>query len=389
MFDYLSAKENGISRCFRDLLDPKGKHGQRRLFLDSFLRRIGADQLAGPAACQKVSVEQPTDTNRRIDIYLEFENGLIGIENKPWARDGDFQLHDYAAWLMKTARHRQFKYWRLIYISNTEPDPSSICNAEREQLKRDGRFYQMPYSEVIEWLGEGAANSKALAVRIFIEQLAKFLLTNVNGELDMCEELQVRDGVLASPGNLEAAFLVNAAFESIKRHLLDLLKKDLQTKLIENGHRIESDEGFYKGKAADYRGLQSNEIRIIFDNQQDAMLTIGFEESGYRYFYFGIAGRNVNLVKSAIPRAEITRKMTILFGASAPVGINDHWIWFRYPDGIDVLGFRFDEEFRHWSNHPKPWIAMRDGTLADKILQIADMVRDAFRGHMHLLMPDD
>ena len=183
-FDYLSAKENGISRCFRDLLDPKGKHGQRRLFLDSFLRRIGPDHWASAAECRKVIVEQPTDKNRRIDIYLEFDKGLIGIENKPWAGDEGRQLHHYAAWLMQTARRRRCKYWCLIYISNTDPDPSSICNAEREQLKRDKRFYQMPYSEVIEWLEEGAASTKALAVRIFLDQMARFIRANVNGEID-------------------------------------------------------------------------------------------------------------------------------------------------------------------------------------------------------------
>jgi hypothetical protein len=380
-FDYLRANENGVSRCFRDLLDPKGKHGQRKLFLDLFLRRIGTDHWASAAECRKVSVEQPTHTNRRIDIYLEFDKGLIGIENKPWAGDEGRQLHHYAAWLMQTARRRRCKYWRLIYISNTEPDPSSISICRREKLKRGGRFFQMPYSEVIEWLEEGAANSKALAVRIFIEQLAQFLRTNVNGELDMCEELQVRDAVLASPENLEAAFLVNGAFEAIKRHLLDQLENDLQTKLNDEGYLMENDERFYEGR-------QYKEIKILFDNQQDAMLAIGFDNNGYRDFYFGIEGRNVDVEKSANAKAEITRVMTSLFGASCPVGITDHWIWYRYPDGIDVQGFRFDEEFRHWSNHPKPWIAMRDGTLADKILQIADMVRDAFRDHMHLLMPD-
>ena len=381
IFDYLRTNENSLSRCFRDLLDPNGKHGQRRLFLDSFLRRIGADHWASSSECRIVRVEQPTHRNRRLDIYLEFDNGLIGIENKPWAGDQGRQLSDYAAWLMQTARRRRCKYWLLVYLSNTDPDTSSISEYRRETLTLGGRFVQIPYSEVIEWLREGEAKTKALAVRVFLDQLATFIRINVNRELDMCEEVEIRNAVLACPEHLEAAFLVNRAFVSIKQHLLQRLRYDLETVLRDAPvpYQIESDQGFYAGR-------QWKEIKILFEEEQDAVITIGFDNNNYQDFYFGLAGRNNPLAKSEAAKAEIKQVMTRLFGPS--VDLDQNWIWCSHPNGVEVQGFRFDEEFRNWSNHAKPWIAMNDGTLAGKILKIANMARDAFQHHMPLLRPN-
>ncbi len=383
IFDYLRTNENSLSRCFRDLLDPNGKHGQRRLFLDSFLRRIGADHWASSSECRIVRVEQPTHRNRRLDIYLEFDNGLIGIENKPWAGDQGRQLSDYAAWLMQTARRRRCKYWLLVYLSNTDPIDSSISECRREKLERGGRFLQMPSSEVIEWLREGEAKTKALAVRVFVDQLATFIRINVNRELDMCEEVEIRNAVLVSSENLEAAFLVNRTFDSVKRQLLHQLQADLQTKLLEKEYQTDINVGFFDGK----RGC---DFCILFDGQQDVRLTLGFDSNNFCDFYFGMAGIDKHLIKSQAERAEIHRVMTSIFGPSDNISAESalQWIWYHYPNGIVVQGFHFVEEFRNWSNHPEPWIAMRDGTLAEKILEIANMVRDAFRDRMYLLMPD-
>jgi len=82
--------------------------------------------------------------------------------------------------------------------------------------------------------------------------------------------------------------------------------------------------------------------------------------------------------------------MTSIFGPSANISAANasQWIWYYYPNGVEVQGFRFDEEFRNWPNHPEPWLAMQDESLAGMILDVADKVRDACENRMDLLMPN-
>ncbi|WP_201092174.1 PD-(D/E)XK nuclease family protein [Thiocystis minor] len=123
LFDYLRTDECGLSRCLVDLLDPQGKHGQGRLYLDLFLARIGAVAWAGSDRCHSVVAEKVIENRRRIDIYLKFDSGVIGIENKPWASDQNQQLKAYADWLEKDANG---KNWLLVYLCNRDPAQTSI-----------------------------------------------------------------------------------------------------------------------------------------------------------------------------------------------------------------------------------------------------------------------
>src|SRR5689334_577177 len=99
VFDYIQRDENRLSDVIYNLLDPSGKHGQGTLFLNSFLEAIGAPPSATRSHC-RVKREDCTlycaNFQRRIDITLEFSAFGIGIENKPWADEGDDQLKDYS-----------------------------------------------------------------------------------------------------------------------------------------------------------------------------------------------------------------------------------------------------------------------------------------------------
>ncbi|WP_295581728.1 hypothetical protein [uncultured Lamprocystis sp.] len=200
----------------------------------------------------------------------------------------------------------------------------------------------------------------------------------------MCEELEIRNAVLISRANLEAAFLVNRAFKSVKRYLLHKLEADLRRQLLENDYQIDINNGFFDGNTG-------CDFGILFNGQQDVRLTLGFDSKNFGDFYFGMAGKDEHLNKSQEARAEIDRVMTSIFGPSANISAANasQWIWYYYPNGVEVQGFRFDEEFRNWSNHPEPWLAMHDGSLAQTILDVADKVRDAFINRMGPLMPNN
>lgn len=229
IFDYMRDNEMGLSRCIASLLNPSGTHGQGSLFLKSFLERIDkvlsenelvinwADTVTD--GCQ-VSLEKQAIGLRRIDVYLRFNNGeIIGIENKPWAWDQKDQLKDYAKFIESQASGKK---WLIIFLSNNDPASSefSINKEDREKLESSGNFVWLDYAELVEWLEFCAQNSKALNVRIFIEELAKFVKTKINGELDMSEITEVKSIILKSTNNFKKAFHIFKTIKTLKKTYL-------------------------------------------------------------------------------------------------------------------------------------------------------------------------
>lgn len=174
----------GLSRCIADLLNPNGKHGQKEVFLESFLKLLKINWPANTKTCS-IELEKQANGQRRIDIYLRFKNGeIIGIENKPWTGDQKNQLSEYASFIEKEVNGNK---WLLIYLSNNEPSGNSGIKEMQEALENEGKFIQLSYSDVIEWLENCACQSKALVVRLFIDGLAKVIRRNINVELEMSE----------------------------------------------------------------------------------------------------------------------------------------------------------------------------------------------------------
>ncbi len=373
IFDYMQNNENGLSRCLADLLDPCGRHGQQSLFLRTLLEQTGVGDWIEASDCPLIKTEKTTSKGRRIDIFMEFDNGVIGIENKPWAGDQDRQLSDYADWLESFPGK---KHWTLIFLSNRGPDESSIAGGRVDSLTEEKHFFQMSYRDLADRLQDSAGKTRALTVRVFVEELAKYVRTRVNQEIDMTEELEVKKSVLASSENLEAAFLVANSFESIKRDLVKKLEKDLRAALSEKSYQLRYNKEFFNGRAW-------NGIGILFDRDQDVCLSFEFDANGYRAFCWGIVKTLEEINKPEATTLKINEIMTTLFGHPGDQDtVYTWWPWYIYANDIE-----FDKAFRDWQNNPKPWQAMLDGSLANTMVDIAVKVHGAFKDRMDLLMP--
>ena len=108
--EFIRPNENRLSDIIACLLDANGSHGQGSKFLDGFLKHLFKEkqpnriaELSGKQP--QVKREDPTHYNknqsRRIDITVDFEDFGIGIENKPWAGEQEYQLRDYYNHLKK------------------------------------------------------------------------------------------------------------------------------------------------------------------------------------------------------------------------------------------------------------------------------------------------
>lgn len=130
VFTYFSENEMALSRIFADLLNPAGAHGQGTCFLELFLNGLDIHHRPTDMSRCHVTLEQMTVGGRRVDIVLEFSGEtpfVIGIENKPWAMDGDRQVSDYIDHFERIRPGN----WALIYLSGHggPPGESSIEHA--------------------------------------------------------------------------------------------------------------------------------------------------------------------------------------------------------------------------------------------------------------------
>ena len=371
IFDYLRTDEMGLSRCIASLLDPKGRHGQGRVFLDALLKRVGSvsDWATNTDNCV-VIMEKQANGQRRIDIYLDFQkDGIIGIENKPWAGDQGQQLADYAAYLEKEAG---LKKWLLIYLSNRDPSKESIGTSEREEYEKSGHYVRLTYADLIKWLEECACKSKATNVRVFIEELAKIIRTSINGELDMSEEQEIKSIILKSTENLASAFQISNTINAVREELLKLLRIELESSL--KCHAMVLDWNLEGSRKNIGFNIQFGE------NPQKLCLRFQFEESNLDGFFWGIARKDV-LYSDPQVWAEVNKLMSANFASKES---SKHWPWYsdRSEDG-------FSAEFNNWTISAYPWMAILDkkseNNLAEKITTIALHVRDVFQEHSFLL----
>jgi hypothetical protein len=366
IFDYLRTDEMGLSRCIASLLDPKGKHGQGGIFLEAFLKLLGnaADWAIDAEDCE-VSIEKQANEQRRIDIYLELKNGIIGIENKPWANDQDKQLADYAAYLEKMACN---KNWLLVFLSKRDPSEGSLDFITRKKLEDGGRFVQCDYDVIISWLDICACKSRALVVRVFIEELAKFIRTNVNREVEMSDEREISSAVLKSSETLSSAFHIAKTMGSIKKSLLSKFHDDLVIGLEEKDLKL-----------ADWR-LESWQsctgFNVRFGNsEQKLYLRFEFNRTGLDDFFWGIKDINADSARGSDNwNSDAWRYLNQLMVSEFYSEKSSKW----WPWYSELPNREFNAELKNWSISEKPWIMINNGELTSKIVELAVKVRDVF-----------
>jgi len=363
IFDYLRTDEIGLSRYIADLLNPKGKHGQKEVFLEAFLKLLKLEKIkwSGNTKIKSVRLEEQANDQRRIDILLKFESGeIIGIENKPWAGDQKNQLSDYAAFIEKEAAGNS---WLLVYLNNN--DPSDHSGAKKEvfiKAKGEGKFIQLSYSDIIEWLEDCACKSRAPIVCLFIEELAKFIRMKVNGELEMSEENEISNLILDSSQNIESAFHVSIALRKVKEKLLKEFHGDLEKKLKDERFILVWDDAIWKS------GYGFN---VKFNEEQKFLLRFEFQASELGSLDWGIMQEDGSIKKDDVIWNKINEVMSDQFGFSGKKSERFPW-WNR------INKKEFSDEYRSWSSSAVPWMSIKKEELAGKFVELASRVHKAF-----------
>lgn len=379
IFDYLRTDEMGVSRCIGDLLNPKGKHGQGDLFLSHFLKALDSSILTnseyeestenGAATIRqwdtvstdgcKVRLEQGIDQQRRIDLYLTFKNGeIIGIENKPWASDQANQLKDYATYIEKQALN---KPWLLIYLCNSEASESSIDKETRQKLSTQGKLITLNFNFLIDWLLACVAAVRAPTVRVFIEEFAKYIRKNINGDMDMSVKNEVKKIIL--DGNFEAAMFVSKAINDVKKELLSRLHSDLCIEVAAKGYYLEWKKSM-DGAWSRYAGFGINFSSM---REYDFELWFEFDSSNLNQFYWGLRRKDDAVQNINKHWDSLNTFMTSKFGKGDQT---PWWPWSTYET---------EEGYSNWETSATPWLAIQSGELVKKIIARAEAVHEHFK----------
>lgn len=195
--------------------------------------------------------------------------------------------------------------------------------------------------------------------------------------VDMCmnEEQEICNAILASDETLEAAFLVQKAFDSVKKQLFHRTIDDLKVRLEAEGMHIDVAPGFRNGEEHTF-------FRVLFDQGQNVCLMFDFDQGCYNQFYWGIRRIAQNDQLDEGRMHQIEGVMRPVFGESNPQR-DPGWglYWWNYAIAIGI-----DGDFRDWRSLPT-LIAMRNGRFVNSLVALACRTRDAFQGHRDLLLP--
>ena len=175
-FEVLSPKETQLSRFIGELLDPKGKHAQERLFLDQFIDSfLRKKAFFKNAKSVDVFLEYPNKSlDGQIDIFILFENKFaIAIENKPFADDGERQIMRYCDFMAREYGEDNFL---MIYLSadGSNPTDKSLSKDERAKLEKESKFLVLSYPQMRDWINNCMEALKETGAERLIKLLAEF-----------------------------------------------------------------------------------------------------------------------------------------------------------------------------------------------------------------------
>ena len=172
--------ENVCSNILEFFFDTKNEHNLKDLFIKSLLQAIDPNQdIHNEIEEVKVEREVYTENNKRIDLVLETDELVIGIENKIFASLYN-DLNDYSV-TIDAKREGTKKVAIKIVLSLKEIDPTQITSGFQNIIYKD--FFYNIKKNLGDYILEGDND--------YILHLKEFIITllNQNGETMVNKEM--------------------------------------------------------------------------------------------------------------------------------------------------------------------------------------------------------
>lgn len=350
----MQSAENKLHSAFlANLLDPKGSHGQKDVFLKLFIDLIIPKDFLFDTPLAKVVVEKHVGFKNvdkteggRIDICItDQKNREILIENKIYAIDQENQLLRYSNYNKKAY---------LIYLClNSE----SVSEASCKGLILNEDYHIVTYkSQIIKWLTY--CKKEAVSHPILRETITQYinLIKHLTGQTinkEMKNELVAH--IISSRETLSASFEIANNIDAARGALL----KDLKKIVIEIGAELNLETSFYIDLSKKFSG-----INFYKSEWETGKISFQFQHY-HRNLMYGISRKEENKNIEDQYTVDIYNKLGSLGGKSTT--------WWPFCKDVE-------ETYFDWKNSKEPWLAIIDGSIKNylktKITEMVDLLED-------------
>ena len=338
------------SSILAELLNPKGSHGLKHLFLSAFIEVVNKHGKMCLFDCKTANVitEAYVGGNGRIDILIEDSNNhAIILENKIYANDQDRQLkryNDYA-----TTKYHEGNF-TILYLT--------LDGVNASDNSGDGVSYiSISFKEtIIEWLEECVRIAvRYPIVRETINQYINHVKQLTNQDMENINKEEILE-ILSKKENLEAVFKISMNIENVKRKIFRE-KLIPQLKEIANEFHLELD---YSGDdcAKIYGG-----ITFLNSEWKHSKIVFEFGAANYSGMYYGIAKKEANYPMYSSSAVQDALKKI------ADLRINNGW-WFCYKNVNGVYSTWNEDAF----------LAILNGKMKEYFRRIIFEMLDTLKG---------
>jgi PD-(D/E)XK nuclease superfamily len=244
-FRLLNPNELGLSAVLANLLNPKGNHAQKELFLKKFLAHFMSEHENDPLANVEVKLESPIEGKRRIDLVITSGDFVLAFENKPWARDQDWQVCAYLDYLQNDAVEKKTKL--LVYLSRdgSSPNDASIPKDNLDKAQTNNKLKIIAYLDLVKWLEDCEKKVTAANVKHFIAEYIAYIKFQFDADekaiadklvehaayVDAAFWVGIRPQEKSMPSNKDAASKVNAVLARFRLKRLEVLLGKIRCEL--------------------------------------------------------------------------------------------------------------------------------------------------------------
>ncbi|EHO15855.1 hypothetical protein HMPREF9623_01766 [Stomatobaculum longum] len=325
-----------ICRLIRELLDPKGSHGQGSVFLRLFLETLGwakIRQIAGEDYDKAtVAGEVLIKNDRRIDLLIRIGKYMLPIEAKVYATDQEWQCSDYYNFAVS--------YDPDVVIYYLTPDGHEPSDSSKNGLK-DAQIQCISFAkEIIDWLTTCIKADALEQIHPVREILIQFreILKQLTGKEEGKVAMEIMNQISSSRDNFEAAEKVASVLAAVKaekmieifdhiKHYMD--QQGYSKYLVHEAYRDEANQ-YYKSKKLSWPSL--NYCVPAAESEIGDKIALRFEIG--TKLYFGIVPWDPVEKKNWKPESRDGDTETYVFEPLMPVKVEDsnnkHWYWMKY-----------------------------------------------------------
>ena len=209
----IASDEVKVCRFIRELLDPRGSHGQGTIFLKSFVKNVlKVEESFSDDEYSKAHVtrEELIDDSRRIDLVIRIKGRLFPIEVKVYAEDQDSQCFDYYKYAVRKD-HRT----KIYYLTLDGHEPSDVS----KQSLTTSQYVCVSFSdEILKWLDECIRAEEILQIYSVKEVLIQFrsIIRDLTGRQKGKLRMEIKEKIESSYKSVIAALQISNALADVK-----------------------------------------------------------------------------------------------------------------------------------------------------------------------------